>query len=616
MSEQQPITIDASTTRDRDDAFWITEDESGTTVSVYISNVAAAVPRGHKFDVGDPEKGRRGAYDRVETRYYADGNSPMLPRFLSERDLSLNPKEERDATLIRVHLGPDGRPSGLPHVGVTKITSRAALAYPQIPAILEDEEHEFHDQIRRGKALALRLLAHRREAGALAIYDLNHGWVLNEDGLMIKLPRDEATIGYVIIQELMILANAELTRWCAHQGIPVLYRNHAARANAPEREVLIEQVETAIGSSLGVIQQLRERFNLVMERAVYHPTLSGHYGLNLPGYMHATSPIRRYADLVSWRQILAHLAGEELPYTQADLVEVAEHINNWVTENKARKSEHMRRKDTRRLNRTMEIMDALRHLSNKEFTRLLRRILRGEVTAGDHFFPELHRRLTSGAAPLACRELILAEAPHEEPWVAPREHVAQTLLDHPHDAVSILMMTSQISGWSPPRYAKGDGGGEAHARTFVSQARIQDSNGVRHKSPVVSASSLKGAQQRAAAALLAALVGLPLPSGWAGDPAALKRSKRPSAAPTKKAKAKPVLGEPTSNPVGQLQEYCSQVGWDAPTYTSGPSQGPSHSPTFAVSCTVQGVTGTANAASKKAAKRQAAADAIRRLRAS
>jgi ribonuclease R len=72
---------------------------------------------------------------------------------------------------------------------------------------------------------------------------------------------------------------------------------------------------------------VRERTHLLLGRANYGDSLLGHYGLNLAAYLHFTSPIRRYADLITHRQVRAHLDGKELPYTKKNIERLALHIN-------------------------------------------------------------------------------------------------------------------------------------------------------------------------------------------------------------------------------------------------------------------------------------------------
>ncbi len=64
-----------------------------------------------------------------------------------------------------------------------------------------------------------------------------------------------------------------------------------------------------------------------LSQALYSPENKGHFGLALPRYMHFTSPIRRYADLVVHRSIKAVLHGRQPPVTLDQLLVTGEHIS-------------------------------------------------------------------------------------------------------------------------------------------------------------------------------------------------------------------------------------------------------------------------------------------------
>ncbi len=94
------ITIDDVTTRDMDDAIWVEVTENGGWhVVVMIADVAKVVPKNSELD--------RFAMSRVETRYYANGNSPMLPRRLADGKLSLWPGEEKYVLAVDIILNRD-----------------------------------------------------------------------------------------------------------------------------------------------------------------------------------------------------------------------------------------------------------------------------------------------------------------------------------------------------------------------------------------------------------------------------------------------------------------------------------------------------------------------------
>jgi ribonuclease R len=68
-------------------------------------------------------------------------------------------------------------------------------------------------------------------------------------------------------------------------------------------------------------------------QAVYTPDNKGHFGLGLARYMHFTSPIRRYADLLVHRTIKTILEGAEPLYDTESLLEIGMRIS--ATERRA-----------------------------------------------------------------------------------------------------------------------------------------------------------------------------------------------------------------------------------------------------------------------------------------
>ena len=75
----------------------------------------------------------------------------------------------------------------------------------------------------------------------------------------------------------MILANRAVSQWLAEQDVPMLYRNHTARAIAPDRETMYATMLT-----LGSPAAIRQRLASWLNRAEYGPALVGHFALNLP----------------------------------------------------------------------------------------------------------------------------------------------------------------------------------------------------------------------------------------------------------------------------------------------------------------------------------------------
>ena len=63
----------------------------------------------------------------------------------------------------------------------------------------------------------------------------------------------------------------------------------------------------------------------LMQRATYSSENSGHFGLNLDAYVHFTSPIRRYPDLVTHRQLKSYLRGEEWHHDEDEISKLSAH---------------------------------------------------------------------------------------------------------------------------------------------------------------------------------------------------------------------------------------------------------------------------------------------------
>ena len=297
------VTIDDTATRDMDDAVWAEPSGDGWHVVVMIADVTKLVP----FHSGIDQL----AMARVETRYYASGNSPMLPRRLADQELSLWPGKPKDVLVIDMVLGDD---LGILETKLSRGTmvSEAKLSDSEIPGILSDKGHPQHAVIERMSRLASGLMARRRNRGALVFYDLKRGLVTGEEGSLRQLRRREDTIGYVIIQELMILANMAVAEYTVKNDIPILYRNHTARSAAPEREDLMKLLESTAVVPVENLAAIRHTTHMMFNKAEYGAAIMGHFGLNLAAYTHFTSPIRRYADLVNHRQIRAHVNNRAL----------------------------------------------------------------------------------------------------------------------------------------------------------------------------------------------------------------------------------------------------------------------------------------------------------------
>lgn len=210
------LMIDASTTRDRDDAFTVTPTTTGWEVVVFVANVADLVSAGSAAD--------RTAATRVETRYRATGTVPMLGAQL-EQAATLSATQDRDALAIRLRVSADGEVTlaGLARE-ILAAESCAALSHSDVTTILDDPDHAHHAQLTAASALAQVLTGRRRAAGAFVVYDLTRGLVSGEDGRLLTLPEGHNAAAYVIVQELMIAANTAVAGYAIDAELPILPR--------------------------------------------------------------------------------------------------------------------------------------------------------------------------------------------------------------------------------------------------------------------------------------------------------------------------------------------------------------------------------------------------------
>jgi ribonuclease R len=358
----QPIvTIDGESARDFDDAVSLERLDGGRyRLGVHIADVAHYVADGSALDLE--------AYRRGTSVYYPERAIPMLPERLSNGLCSLRPEVPRLAMSVFLDLGRDGQVLGR-RFGESVIRSSRRLTYNEVRRVLE--EPRLQDQAEYGVVLPLlrdmrelMLILNRvRMARGSMDFDLPEGDViLDTDGHTVGIKPGERNVAHRIVEEFMIAANEAVAWQLESHECPALHRVH----DPPTRERLEElrEVLKALGISLrgdlgelhpGALQEVLEKVKgrpeeafvsaMVLrsvQRAVYSPEARGHYALAARHYLHFTSPIRRYPDLLAHRRLKALLRGAaEAEAESALLAErlpvMAEHCSS--TERRAEQSE-------------------------------------------------------------------------------------------------------------------------------------------------------------------------------------------------------------------------------------------------------------------------------------
>jgi ribonuclease R len=326
-------TIDPEDARDHDDAVWVERSSrGGYRAWIAIADVSAFVTPGTALD------------DEAKVRgcsvYLPDRAIPMLPRALSSNLCSLLPGVDRLCLCVDAEIDAGGNVlSSRVTRGVMR--SRAKLTYGGVARALglssearrEPQADEMVEGLRVAYELSRALRARRMKRGALDFELPEAKVVLHEtsrEPVDVQRRAEDAGVkrAYQLIEELMLLANELVARWCEERGVPTIYRVHG-----PPDEQKLERF-AAMCESLGIdfeIDDTRDPKRLgellksfadhplarvlnalllrSMKQATYDVANIGHFGLASRAYLHFTSPIRRYPDLVVHRVVHEALSG-------------------------------------------------------------------------------------------------------------------------------------------------------------------------------------------------------------------------------------------------------------------------------------------------------------------
>ncbi len=334
LRDRRFCTIDPETARDFDDALCIEDGpHGGPRVWVAVADVA------HYVRWGDPLD-RESAIRGVSV-YLPDRVISMLPHELSSGICSLNPLVDRCAMVVRLDYLDNGDIVDVGYAAAA-IKSKARLDYPGVAAALAGDMRGSREQYRpwlgeltRLNTLAKTLRARRQARGALDLEIAEPKVVLDADDPLlvrdvVKAKGDPAVKdAYQLVESFMIAANEAVGMFFRKRNAPTVWRVHAPPD--PDRvaklaELLgafgilvdVEEAVTPLGMK-SVLDQINQKpgaqaFSFLLLRtltqAVWDTVPIGHFGLASSDYLHFTSPIRRYPDLLVHRLLKHHLHRE------------------------------------------------------------------------------------------------------------------------------------------------------------------------------------------------------------------------------------------------------------------------------------------------------------------
>lgn len=351
------LTIDPETARDFDDAVCLQDGPRPglTRLWVAVADVSHYVRSSTALD---REAERRGV-----SVYLPDRAIPMLPPALSSGICSLNPEVERLAMVACLDIDERGETVGETFQAAV-IRSHGRLDYAGVAAALAGDLRgsraayaEHLPALRRMMELSARLRRLRSQRGSLDFDLAEPQVVLDQDDprrvRTVRRSRAEPAVkqAYMMVEDFMLAANEAAARFFSSRGLGTLWRVHAP----PRLESLERLAELARSFALDLDVKkaqspkgLREFLELVrgrpieralsylmlrsLKQAVYATENVGHFGLAAPEYLHFTSPIRRYPDLIVHRLMKLQLRQEGRPAGLPDAgpLPTAEELRQWA----------------------------------------------------------------------------------------------------------------------------------------------------------------------------------------------------------------------------------------------------------------------------------------------
>jgi len=299
------ISIDASTTRDIDDAFRIEKHGTGYRLSIVLARPETHWTFGSNLD--------KAVLHRATSLYLPEGTSHMMPERLGTGQYSLLQGEARPALVTNFFMAADGT--------LEKVTPRTAWVRVKANTTYEDADRAIQERtdesLMLAHDLATHLLERRLASGACVIRKPEPMVTLEGNGaqtlvnIELKTPSPRSEL---VISEFMILANSGLALWAKDNGVPLLHRTQDIALPPEAAGIFTEPAE--------ILRSVKLLLPPTLET-----TPKRHAALGVAAYAPISSPLRRYTDFINMAQVSSFLASGEPRLDRDQLDQLITHLN-------------------------------------------------------------------------------------------------------------------------------------------------------------------------------------------------------------------------------------------------------------------------------------------------
>ncbi|MEO0210322.1 MAG: ribonuclease catalytic domain-containing protein [candidate division WOR-3 bacterium] len=351
------FAVDDPGIADPEDAISVESSGRFWRLGVHISLVSWFIDKGTALD--------REAQNRALSVYIPGKNTYMFPEELIRQKLSLSENRRSPVLSVFVDLDDDGNPMDL-EIKVAQMRLSSRFTYRDLRGLFKNEP-----KIRALYSISVALSERRAMSGGglipipyLKVYETNEG--LTFERVDPKSPEQ------IMVTEPMILYNHILAGFLAKSRVPAAFRHQPEPHGRPP-------------SPKNPLYPVKSLYALKRSHLSAKPL--SHKGLGFSSYLQATSPLRRFTDLINQRQVLAVLENREPPYTLEELEALLPELEAKETE-------------TRRAQREAVRAAVLVHLDGKTTEGIISNKRKGGVV----FLPDYIIQIPLGEEPEEIRE--------------------------------------------------------------------------------------------------------------------------------------------------------------------------------------------------------------------